>query len=135
MIRRFLEISLAYRLSREAWDSQRAGLGQDRRVFHRVSTKVACKLTHPMFGLEASGTTVDLSLEGLGVVLPVNWSEGSRVHVRLDTVNFDADGIVVFRKEESPQFRYGIKFQNTGVFQIIRLRRFLQQHHSGRLSV
>jgi hypothetical protein len=126
---------LAYRLSRETWSAEEAGLGQDRRVFHRVPVKIECKLTNPMFGLETSGTTVDLSLEGLGVGLPVNWSEGNRIHVRIESINFDADAIVVFRKEEAlGQYRYGIKFQNIGIFQIIRMRRFLQKHHGGRLS-
>jgi hypothetical protein len=135
VIRRFLEVSLAYRLSREAWDPKQAGLGQDRRVFHRIPLRVDCKLANPAFGLESSGQTVDVSLEGLGVVLPVNWSEGNRVRVQLDEIPFQAEGTIVFRKEDAPNFRYGVKFQKTGLFQLIRLRRFLQQHHSGKLSV
>ena len=75
-----------------------------------------------------------MSLNGVGVVVPANWAEGNRIRVRIDEIKFEADGIIVFRKEEAPQFRYGVRFQNTGIFKILKLRRFLQSHHNGRLS-
>jgi hypothetical protein len=128
------EVFLAYRKSREMYDPRQAGLGQDRRIFYRVTLKVVCRMLSPMFGLETSGTTVDVSLNGVGVIVPANWAEGNRIRVRIDDIKFEADGIIVFRKEEEPQFRYGVRFQNTGIFQILKLRRFLQGHHSGRLS-
>lgn len=131
----FLEILLAYRRAREAFDTQPSNLGQDRRVFERVHRQVNCRLANPMFGLETLGTTVDISLDGLGVVAPINWSQGSRVRLWIDDIGFEAAGLIVFRKEETPQFRYGIRFTKTGIFQILKLRRFLQQNHSGRLTV
>ena len=125
----------AYRKSREFFDPRQSGLGQDRRVFHRVPLEIPCRLVSPMFGLETSGTTVDISLDGLGVTVPANWAEGNRVRVRLDSIKFEASGIIVFRKEEGHLFRYGVRFQQTGFFQILKLRRSLQEHYSGRLTI
>ena len=73
MIRGLSEILLARRRSHETWDQRKGESGRDRRVFHRVSVQVPCKLLSPMFGLESQGTTIDLSLEGAGMFAPVNW--------------------------------------------------------------
>jgi len=133
-MRGLFEIIKAHRQSREQWDPQLANLGQDRRVFLRVSLQVPCQLNNPMFGLESSGRTVDLSLGGVGLVGPVNWPIGSRIRIGLEVLTFVVDGIVVFRREESPQFRYGIKFQHLGYFQVFKIRRFLKKQHNGSLS-
>ena len=133
-MRGLLEIVKAHRQSRQQWEPQQANLGQDRRVFLRVSVQVPCHLNNPMFGLESSGRTVDLSLGGVGCVGPVNWPIGSRIRIGLEPMAFAAEGIVVYRKEEPPQFRYGIKFHNLGYIQIFKLRRFLKRKHNGYLS-
>ncbi|OGR89523.1 MAG: hypothetical protein A2992_03735 [Elusimicrobia bacterium RIFCSPLOWO2_01_FULL_59_12] len=135
MFRGVLEIFLAYRRSREAVDIQQAGLGRDRRVFNRVPVQAACRISNPMFGLESVGSTVNISLDGVGMVAPVNWSEGNRIHLFIEPAGFETEGVIVFRMEEAPQFRYGVRFLQTQLPQIIKLRRFLKQQHHGRLSL
>jgi hypothetical protein len=109
--------------------------GQDRRVFQRVPLKVPCGLTNPLFGLETTGTTIDISLDGLGLTAPVNWSEGNHIRIQFKESMLDAEAVIVFRKEEAPVFRYGVRFRKAGLFQILKLRRFLKKHYSGPLSL
>jgi hypothetical protein len=135
VLRALAEIHLAHRRSREEWQPKQANVGKDRRVFYRVPVTLPCLLVHPMFGLEVLAATVNMSLEGAGLSAPVNWSEGSRVHLRFEAIGLDVDGIIVFRKEEAPRFRYGVMFQKLGLFQILKLRRFLRSQHTGRLSL
>jgi len=56
-------------------------LGKDRRVFQRISVQIPCKMDNQLFGLESEGSTVNLSLGGMGLVAPVSWPEGSQVRV------------------------------------------------------
>jgi hypothetical protein len=134
VLQAFSEILLAYRRSREPFEIQQVGLGKDRRIFLRVSLQIPCSIANPMFGLESPASTVDASLEGVGVLAPVNWSQGSRIRVKLEAISFEADGIIVFRREESPHFRYGVRFQSTALLQLLKLRRLLKKSHGGRLS-
>ena len=92
-------------------------------------------MIHSSFGLESAGTAVNVGLGGTGVLAPVNWSEGSRIRMRLEPLDFEVDAIIVFRREETPQFHYGVKFQQMGFLQILKLRRFLLQTHTGRLTI
>ena len=135
MFAAFFEILLAYRRSHEVFDARAASVGQDRRIFQRVPIKVDCRLTNPVFGLESVGSTIDISLDGLGVMAPVNWAQGNRIRIWLESAGFEAAGVIVFRKEEAPNFRYGVRFEQTGILQILKLRRFLKQNHSGRLRL
>jgi hypothetical protein len=135
LIRGLSEIFLARQRSRERWRPLTVDPGRDRRVFYRVSLQMPCKLIQPMFGLEAAGSTIDLSLEGAGLFAPVNWAEGSRVRLQLESVDFESAAVIVYRKqEEVSRFRYGVKFEHMGFFQIVKLRRWLQKKYSGRLS-
>jgi hypothetical protein len=130
-----LETLAAYRRSREIFLEQVPGGGRDRRVFQRVQLQTACRLSNPVFGLESSGTTTDISLDGLGVIAPVNWAHGNRIRLSLGAAGFEASGVIVFRREEAPNFRYGVRFEKTGLLQILKLRRFLKQTHKGRLKL
>jgi hypothetical protein len=135
MLNDFVEILTTHRISREIWDPRQANLGADRRVFHRVPIQAPCRLIHSSFGLESAATVMNLSLGGVGVLASVNWSEGSRIRVRLEELGLEVSAIIVFRREEASQFRYGVKFQQMGLLEIVRLRRFLQKHHQGRLTL
>jgi hypothetical protein len=135
MFKDFSEILTAHRVSREIWNPRMANLGADRRVFQRVPVKVPCVLIHSSFGLESPATAMNLGLGGTGVIAPVNWSEGSRIRVRLEPFKFDMSAVIVFRREDAQQFHYGIKFQTLGFLEIVKLRGFLQKHHSGRLTL
>jgi hypothetical protein len=132
VFRGLFEILLAYRRSREIWLPEQAGLGQDRRVFQRVMVRMPCQMSSPLFGLEAACQTIDLSLDGLGLKAPVNWAEGNHVRLELNDAGFAAEGTIAYRREDPPQFRYGVKFKNLGWLQIMHLRRFLKQNHRGR---
>jgi hypothetical protein len=125
VIRRIVEIISAHRSSRERWSLQQAPLGQDRRIFNRVPFKGACRITNPMFGLEGQCTALDISLGGMGLVGPINWPEGSHVLVQIETLDFDGEAVIVFRKEDPPQFRYSVKFQRLGFWQLLKLQRAL----------
>ncbi len=129
------DLLLAYQRSRQAVHLQQAVKGQDRRVFRRVPVVVACQIRNPMLGLESAGLTVNISMDGLGLTAPVSWAEASRIRIRLEGVNFESEGVVMFRKEEAPQFRYGIRLVGTRISEIFKLFRFLRQHHSGPLSL
>jgi hypothetical protein len=135
MLNEFVEIMTAHRISREIWDPRQANLGADRRVFHRVAVSIPCRLIHSSFGLESAATALNIGLGGTGVLAPVNWSEGSRIRVRLDPLGLDVNAVIVFRREEASQFHYGVKFQEVGFFDILKLRRFLQKHYPGRLTL
>ncbi len=135
MLYGFLEVWLAYRSSRQLFDSRVPMHGQDRRVFQRVPVKLSCDLANPLFGLETTGTTIDISLDGLGLTAPVNWSEGNHIRVQFKELQFDANAVIVFRKEEASVFRYGVRFRRANIFQILKLRRFLKKYHSGPLSL
>ena len=129
MIRGALEILSAYRRSRQIWIPENAGLGADRRVSSRVPAKFKCRLENPNFGLEAAGETIDLSLEGVALMTAVNWSEGNQIRLELEAPLFRAEGTIVYRREDPPVFRYGIKFRNLGVLQIVKLRQILKGFH------
>jgi len=126
---------MAHRHSREAWSPKEALLGRDRRIFLRVPVKVACRMNNRLFGLESAGTTVNLSLGGVGVVAPVNWPEGSQVDVHLGDYGMRLEGLVVFRRDASPEFRYGVKFQRLKYRDLAKLRRILQKNHHGPLTI
>jgi hypothetical protein len=116
-------------------DVEQAGAGQDRRVFRRVPVVVPCRIANAMFGLESEATTVNISMDGMGLLAPVNWSESSRIRIQLAPAGFETEGVIVYRKGETPGYRYGVRFAGTKISQIFKLRRFLKQHHSGKLSL
>jgi hypothetical protein len=125
VIRGIVEIISAHRSSRERWALEQPPLGQDRRIYSRVPFKSVCRLINPMFGLEGQCSTLDISLGGMGLVGPINWPEGSHVLVQIASLDFDCEAVIVFRKEEPPQFRYSVKFQRLGFWQLIKLQRTL----------
>lgn len=129
------ELALAYRYSRRVWSPAQAMLGRDRRVFLRVPLTGACRIKNTLFGMEASGQMVNLGMGGVGVTAPVDWPEGSAVRVDLSDLGFEVDGLMVFRKESSPEHRYGIQFQKLSIRQLLRLRKILKRHHHGPLAV
>src|SRR5262249_10589895 len=97
MFRGAIELFLAHRHSREAWDPKEALLGRDRRIFQRVAVQIPCHMNNRVFGLESEGATVNLSLGGMGLVAPVAWPEGSQVQVRFGSL--ELEGLIVFRKD------------------------------------
>src|SRR5580692_9861258 len=107
-MRNFIELFLAYRQSRQGWRPQEAHLGRDRRVFRRIPVKVAYRMRNRVYGLEANGELANLSLGGAGFVAPVNWAEGSQIHLAIEEYKFAADSVIVFRKAEGNQFMYGV---------------------------
>jgi hypothetical protein len=136
MFRGVMELLLAHRHSREVWDPKQALLGRDRRIFQRVSVEIPCRLNNPLFGLESEGSTVNLSLGGVGIVAPVAWPEGSEVRVQLGSLSLA--GLIVYRKDVSvsnTQCRYGIKFRRVRFRELLQLRRVLAQSHKGPLAV
>lgn len=92
-----------------------------------------------LFGLESQGSTLNLSLGGMGLMAPVAWPEGSQVRVHLDSLSLVVDGLVVFRQEASEdsnaQCRYGVKFQRMGLKELLKLRRALRENYKGPLAV
>src|ERR1700683_4230907 len=106
-MRKIIELFLAYRQSRQAWRPQEAHLGRDRRVFRRIPVKIAYRMRNRVYGLETDGSLAHLSLGGAGFVAPVNWAEGSRIHLTIEEYRFAADGLIVFRKAEGSHFMYG----------------------------
>jgi hypothetical protein len=131
-----MELFLAHRHSRESWDPKRALLGKDRRVFQRVAIQMPCRMDNRLFGLESQGSTVNLSLGGMGLVAPVTWPEGSQVRLSFDSIVLE--GLIVFRRDVtavSPECRYGIRFQKLGVKDLLKLRKVLQQNYQGPLAV
>src|SRR5579872_5813346 len=135
MLRRWSELFLAYRQSRQAWRPQEAHLGRDRRVFRRIPVKIAYRMHNRVYGLETNGSLANLSLGGAGFVAPVNWAEGSQIHLIIEEYTFAADGLIVFRKAEGGQFMYGAKFQSLNVKNLMKLRRILKKNHDGPLTV
>jgi hypothetical protein len=139
MFRSVVELMLAHRHSREAWDPRQADLGRDRRIFQRVRLEVPCRLDNQFFGQAAEGSTVNLSLGGVGLVAPVMWPEGSRVRVHMESLSLRADGLIVFRKDPATdtdrRTRYGVKFQGMGFKDLLKLRRILKQNYQGPLAV
>src|SRR5438270_13715960 len=104
------ELFLAHRHSRESWDPKQALLGRDRRVFQRVAVQIPCKMDNRLFGLECQGSTINLSLGGMGLVASVTWPEGSQVRVSFGTVV--VDGLIVYRRDvtlANQECRYGIR--------------------------
>lgn len=92
-----------------------------------------------LFGLKTEGVLANLSLGGGGLVAPVNWPEGTRVRFEVDALEFETDGVIVFRQEitkaASKECRYGVKFQGLGLWDVWRLRMILKKRHSGPLAV
>jgi hypothetical protein len=135
VIRPLIELFLAHKHSRESWDPKHTLLGRDRRIFERVSVQIPCRIDNPLFGLEGQGSTVNLSLGGVGVVAGVTWPEGSQVRVSFGTLVLN--GLIVFRRDVSaanPECRYGIRFQKLGFKDLLRLRKVLQENHKGPLA-
>jgi hypothetical protein len=93
-------------------------------------------MDNQLFGLESQGSTVNLSLGGMGLLAPVSWPEGSQVRVAFGTLVLN--GLIVFRRDASVpdhESRYGIKFQKLGVSDLVRLRKVLQENYKGPLAV
>ena len=135
MIRPLVELFIAHRHSREAWDPKQALLGKDRRVFQRVPLQIPCQMDNRLFGLESKGSTVNLSLGGMGIVAPVSWPEGS--HVRVSFGTLVVNGLIVYRRDATAadqECRYGIKFQKLGMFELMKLRKVLKENYKGPLA-
>jgi hypothetical protein len=136
MIRSFVELFLAHRHSRESWDPKTALQGRDRRVFQRVAVQMPCRMDNRLFGLESEGSTINLSLGGIGLVAPVAWPEGSQVRVAFQEIVID--GLIVYRKDPTlsdKECRYGIKFQKLRLKDLLKLRKVLQGKYQGPLAV
>ena len=131
----FMALWAAYRHSREEWSPKEALLGRDRRIFHRVTSRVSCRMTSRLFGLESAGTAINLSLGGAGVLAPVTWPEGSQIRFVLDEYKFDVGGIICFRVDSDQQFRYGIKFDKITMSELQRLRKILRERYKGPLAI
>ncbi len=136
MFRSVVELFLAHKHSRETWNPQEALLGKDRRVFQRVPVEIPCRMDNQLFGLESQGSTVNLSLGGMGLLAPVSWPEGSQVHVSFGTLVLN--GLVVYRRDATApdqECRYGIKFQKLRFADLVRLRKTLHENYKGPLTV
>jgi hypothetical protein len=128
VIKPLVELFLAHKHSRESWDPTQALLGKDRRVFERISVQMPCKMNNQLFGLESEGSTVNLSLGGMGLVAPVSWPEGSQVRVSFDAIVLN--GLIVYRRDASAsnqECRYGIKFQKLGFVDLLKLRKIIKE--------
>ena|SRR5437879_665389 len=128
MFRGISELFLAHKHSREAWDPKQALLGKDRRVFQRVAIQIPCQMDNQFFGLESQGSTVNLSLGGMGLVAPVSWPEGSQVKVAFGTLVLN--GLIVYRRDAAAlneESRYGIKFQKLGLTDLLKLRKLIKE--------
>jgi hypothetical protein len=135
MFRSFVELVLAHKHSREAWDPKQTLLGKDRRVFQRVAVQIPCRMDNPLFGLESQGSTTNLSLGGMALVASVTWPEGSQVRVSFNSLALN--GLIVYRRDAAAanqECRYGIKFQKLKFKDLLKLRRVLQQNHKGPLA-
>ena len=135
MIRPLVELFLAHRHSRESWDPKQALQGRDRRVFQRVVVQLPCRMDNRLFGLESDGSTVNLSLGGMGLLAPVTWPEGSQVRVCFNGLVLE--GLIVYRKDPalaSQECRYGIKFQKLRFRDLMKLRKVLQGNYQGPLA-
>jgi hypothetical protein len=135
MLRALSELFLAFRQSRVSWKPQQTQLGRDRRRFHRVSIRVACRMNNRMYGMDTSGMLVNLSLGGAGFTAPAKWPEGNRVRVFIDEFRFVANAIIVFRGDGESDFLYGVKFERMGLKNILKLRRILRRHFQGSLTL
>ncbi len=136
IFRKWIELFLALRHSRQPWDPKNAQLGKDRRIFQRVAVEIPCRMEHPLFGLESSGALVNLSLGGAGVTAAVNWPHGSRVKVLFGECSIE--GLIVFRQDRvqnSPSYRYGVKFQSLDLKKLMKLRDVLEKNYAGPLAV
>lgn len=139
MIRALKELFLARRQSNEVWNPLQTNLGRDRRIFQRVPVRMAMRMDNRVFGLQAEGSLLNLSLGGAGLVAGVSWPEGSQVRVYLESIRFEADAIVVFRRDASKgattQFQYGVKFHKMNLKKLVQLRQILKKHSNGPLTV
>jgi len=136
VFRNVVELFLAHKHSRESWDPKQALLGRDRRVFQRVPVQMPCRMDNPLFGLEAAGSAINLSLGGMSLVAPVAWPEGSRIRVTFGELVMQ--GLIVYRRDvtlTNPECRYGIKFQKSGLKDLLKLRKVLQGNYKGPLAV
>ena len=127
MFKNVVELFLAHKHSRETWDPTDALLGKDRRIFERISVQIPCKINNQLFGLESEGSTVNLSLGGMGLVAPVSWPEGSQVRVSFKALVLN--GLIVYRRDAAAvneECRYGIKFQKLGLTDLFKLRKIIQ---------
>ncbi len=95
-----------------------------------------CKMDNRLFGLESQGSTVNLSLGGVGLVASVTWPEGSQVRVSFNSLV--VDGLIVYRRDvtmNNQECRYGIRFQNLEFRDLLKLRKVLQENYKGPLAV
>lgn len=135
MIRSLIDLFLAHQHSREPWTPRQILLGKDRRIFQRVPVNVPCRMDNSLYGMQTSGTAVNLSLGGVGLMADVNWPEGSEVRVFIEALDLQMAGTIVFRKEEQPVSRYGVKFSSMGLLALWRLHRILRNRYQGPLAV
>jgi len=134
VFRNWVELFLARRSSRRTWTHKEALLGRDRRVFYRVPMQSPCRLSNRLFGLEGRGVTLNLGLCGAGFAAPIQWPEASRIRFQMESPEFSAEAMIVFRVDATPECRYGIKFQDMGFRQLVRLRRILREKYDGPLA-
>ena len=140
-MRSLRELALAYRHARREWDPRQTLLGRDRRIFHRVDVRGACRMDNRLFGLQSDASLTNLSLGGAGLEAPVSWPEGTRIHVHFLDHGFKAEGILVFRREahglepDGGPVRYGVKFAGLGLWKVWQLRSILKKNYTGPLAV
>ncbi len=134
-MRRLWELVVAYRESRQVWRPQQAHLGRDRRIFRRVPVKVMYRIRNRVYGLESEGMLANLSLGGAGFWAPINWPEGSPVHLAIDEFQFAVDALIVFRKSSGAEFMYGARFQALSLSNLMKLRAILNKNHDGPLTI
>jgi hypothetical protein len=92
-------------------------------------------MNNRLYGMDTSGTLVNLSLGGAGFTAPAKWPEGNRVRVFIDEFRFVADAVIVFRGDGETDFLYGIKFERIGLNNIVKLRCILRRHYQGSLTL
>ncbi len=104
-------------------------------MFRRVPVRITYKMRNRVYGLETEGLLADLSLGGVGFVAPVNWPEGSQIHVTVGAFGFQSDCVIVYRRPAGEEFFYGAKFQSTSLRHLSRLQKILKKNHDGPLTV
>ncbi len=134
MLRDWFDLFRAHRQSREDWVPAEGLLGRDRRVFQRIPCRIVCQLASEVFEMKCEGTTVNLSMGGLQLSLPVVWPEGSPVQVKLSSLGFSAEGVIAYRSGTASPCQYGIKFQRMGIQSLIKLRRIMRENYKGPLG-
>jgi len=128
---------LARGQSRQGWNPKQALLGRDRRIFERVALELPCRFENKLYGQQAQGSTVNISLGGVGLVAPVTWPEGS--HIWFSIEGLSVEGLIVFRRPspdgDPRECLYGVKFQNMRFKDLSQVRKLLRKHFHGPLAV